>query len=164
MSEIDQRAFRNAMGNFCTGIVIVTGMDGDAPVGFAAQSFVSLSLDPPLVAVCPGNTSSSWPKIRASGSYCINILSENQKPICDVMATSGGDKFAELDWTRAATGSPVLAGTLGYVDCDIEAEHPAGDHTIAVGRVREFVINPVADEVGALLFFRGQYGEFNALG
>ena len=75
MAEFDERAFRNAMGNFCTGIVVATGIADGAPAGFAAQSFVSLSLDPPLVALCPGKQSSSWPKLRDSGSFCINILS-----------------------------------------------------------------------------------------
>ncbi len=159
MSDFDQRAFRNAMGNFCTGVVVVTGCLDDQPAGFAAQSFVSLSLEPPLVAICPGVTSSSWPKLKASGSYCINILAADQKPVCDVMATSGGDKFAELGWRQGVTGSPILDGVIGYVDCDIEAEHPAGDHTIAVGRVRDFQI--LDDAANALLFFRGQYGDFS---
>ena len=79
MSEFDDRAFRNAMGNFCTGIVVVTGMNGDQPSGFAAQSFVSLSLTPPLVAVCPGKTSSSWPKISSSGHFCIQYFGSGSK-------------------------------------------------------------------------------------
>lgn len=161
MSEIDQRVLRDAMGNFCTGVVVATGMHEGQPAGFAAQSFVSLSLDPPLVALCPGKGSSSWPKLRASGSFCINILAADQKAVCDAMARSGGDKFAEFEWRAGTTGSPVLEGVLGYVDCDLEAEHEAGDHTIAIGRVRDFEI--VDADKGALLFFRGQYGDFNPL-
>ncbi len=159
MGEFDDRAFRNAMGNFCTGVVVATGMLDDAPVGFAAQSFVSLSLAPPLVALCPGKNSTSWPKLRASGSFCINILAADQQPVCDAMAISGGDKFSAFEWSTGVTGSPVLAGVLGYVDCDLEAEHDAGDHTIAVGRVRDF--NVLQDNGTPLLFFRGGYGQFN---
>ena len=107
MSEFDDRAFRNAMGNFCTGVVIVTGMEGQTPVGFAAQSFVSLSLEPPLVAVCPGKSSSSWPKISESGHFCVNILAADQKSVCDTMAQSGGDKFAELQWRARLTCLPL---------------------------------------------------------
>ncbi len=160
MTDFDDRAFRNAMGNFCTGVVIATGMSEGAPAGFAAQSFVSLSLDPPLVALCPGKSSSSWPKLRDSGSFCINILTAAQRPVCDTMAQSGGDKFAELEWRTGQTGSPILAGVLGYVDCDLEAEHDAGDHTIAIGRVRDFAI--LDDAADPLLFFRGGYGAFAA--
>ena len=148
------------MGNFCTGVVIATGMHDGQPAGFAAQSFVSLSLDPPLVALCPGKSSSSWPRLRDSGSFCINILAADQKAVCDAMATSGGDKFAGLDWRVGVTGSPIIAGVLGYVDCDLEAEHDAGDHTIAVGRIRDVHIDKEDD---ALLFFRGAYGTFTDL-
>ncbi len=160
MTDFDERTFRNAMGNFCTGVVIATGTQDGAPAGFAAQSFVSLSLDPPLVALCPGKNSSSWPKLRDSGSFCINILSAEQKSVCDQMARSGGDKFADLEWRSGQTGSPILAGVVGYIDCDLEAEHDAGDHTIAVGRVRDFTI--LDAEAEPLLFFRGAYGAFEA--
>ncbi|MEM9620879.1 MAG: flavin reductase family protein [Pseudomonadota bacterium] len=162
MVEFDDRAFRTAMGNFCTGVVIATGMYEDAPAGFAAQSFVSLSLDPPLVALCPGKNSTSWPKLRESGAFCVNILAADQQPVCDAMAKSGGDKFAQFDWQAGVTGSPVLAGVLGYVDCDLEAEHEAGDHTIAVGRVRDFQL--LDTDKAPLLFFRGGYGGFTGLG
>ena len=159
--QIDSRELRNTMGQFSTGVVIVTGALEGVPVGFAAQSFVSLSLDPPLVAVCPGKSSTSWPKIRDSGSFCINVLGAQQKAVCDTFATSGGDKFTEIDWRGGATGSPVIDGVLAFVDCSLEAEHDAGDHTIAVGRIQEFAIaDPNAEP---LLFFRGGYGRFNAL-
>lgn len=161
MANFDDRAFRTTMGQFCTGVVIATGcLDGE-PAGFAAQSFSSLSLDPPLVALCPGKSSTSWPKLRDSGSFCINILAEHQKPVCDVFAQSAIDKFATLDWEPGATGSPILAEVIAYIDCDLDAEHDAGDHTIVVGRVRDVrIIN--ADKA-PLLFFRGVYGRFEAL-
>ena len=160
MADFDDRGFRTSMGQFCTGVVIATGcLDGE-PAGFAAQSFSSLSLDPPLVALCPGKTSTSWPKLRDSGSFCINILAAHQKPVCDVFAQTGIDKFASLDWEPGATGSPVLAEVIAYIDCELEAEHDAGDHTIAVGRVRDFQIFNA--ESAPLLFFRGGYGRFEA--
>lgn len=161
MTAFDDRAFRNAMGNFCTGVVIATGIGEEGPAGFAAQSFVSLSLDPPLIALCPGKNSSSWPKIGASGSFCINILGREQKSICDVMAQSGGDKFAAIDWRAGVTGSPIIADSLGYIDCSLEVEHEAGDHTIAIGRVKDFEI--AQEEGRPLLFFKGNYGDFSAL-
>ena len=160
MAEIDSQLFRNTMGQFSTGVVVATACLDDVPAGFAAQSFVSLSLDPPLVALCPAKTSTSWPKIRDSGSFCINMLASDQQPVCDAFARSGGDKFEGLAWTAGVTGSPVLDGILAYVDCTLEAEHDAGDHTIAIGRVQKL---EVVGSGTPLLFYRGGYGTFEPL-
>lgn len=160
MSEIDQRVFRDTMGRFGTGVVLVTAIDGDEPVGFAAQSFVSLSLDPPLVALCPARTSTSWPRIRAAGRFCINVLADDQLRLCEAFATRGGDKYAGVAWTPAPSGAPRIEGVLAWIDCALEAEHDAGDHTIAVGRVGALE----ATSKGApLLFFAGNYGHFAPL-
>ena len=159
-SSFDGARFRQVMGHFCTGITIVTALDAGAPVGFTAQSFTSVSLDPPLVLVCPAKTSSSWPRIKNSGSFCVNILADDQEALCRAFATSGGDKFQGVGWSRSPmTGSPVLHDVLAWADCRIEAEHDAGDHTVALGRVVEL---GVRDHVGPLLFFRGGYGSFEA--
>lgn len=160
MAEIDSQLFRSTMGQFCTGVVVVSAcLDGE-PVGFAAQSFVSLSLEPPLVALCPAKTSTSWPKIRDSGSFCINILAASQQSVCDAFARSGGNKFEGLSWSAGVTGSPVLEGVLAYVDCALEAEHDAGDHTIAIGRVQKLA---VVNGGTPLLFFKGGYGSFEPI-
>ena len=134
----DQTAFRQTMGNFATGVVVVTGLPDGEPVGFAAQSFVSLSLDPPLVAFSPGKSSSSWPRIRDTGSFGINILGQDQQGVCNDMAQSGQDKFANVSWRSGGTGAPMLADVLAFIECSIEAEHDAGDHTIVVGRVQDY--------------------------
>jgi len=161
MSQLDTTIFRATLGQFCSGVVIATGcLDGE-PAGFAAQSFSSLSLDPPLVALFPGRQSTSWPKLRDSGRFCINVLAADQLAVCELFARSGIDKFAGLDWRPGLTGSPILEGAIAYVDCDLEAEHDGGDHTIAVGRVRDLAIN--RPEAEPLLFLRGSYGSFRAL-
>ena len=158
MEDLDSQLFRSTLGQFCTGVVVALGcLDGE-PVGFAAQSFVSLSLDPPLVGLCPAKTSTSWPKIRASGSFCINILAAHQQPVCDAFARSGGDKFAGLSWQPGSTGSPLLEGILAYVDCELEVEHDAGDHTIVVGRVKDLGVLASGEP---LLFYNGAYGSFS---
>jgi len=162
MANFDDREFRTTMGQFCTGVVIATGCLNGEPAGFAAQSFSSLSLDPPLVALFPAKTSTSWPKLRDSGSFCINILADDQKPVCDVFAQTGIDKFATFAWAPGVTGSPVLEEVIAYIDCDLEVEHDAGDHTIAVGRVRDIRI--VNADKAPLLFFRARYGKFAGLG
>ena len=155
MGQFDAREFRTTLGQFASGVVVATGCLNGEPAGFAAQSFTSLSLDPPLVALCPAKSSTSWPKLRDSGSFCINILAESQRLLSDVFARTGVDKFAELDWRAGATGSPVLAEALAYVDCELVDEYDAGDHTIAVGRVRDLGI--LDGERGPLVFFRGAY-------
>ena len=150
----DSRAYRDTMGQFCTGVAIVTGNEDGTLVGFAAQSFVSLSLEPPLIAVCPAKTSTSWPRIRALGSFAINVLAADQATISDVFAQAG--KAAEMAWTQGATGAPILDGALAYVECALDAEHDAGDHTIVVGGVRGFDI--LRPDARPLLYFRGGYG------
>lgn len=156
MSQFDAREFRTTLGQFASGVVVATGCLEGEPAGFAAQSFTSLSLEPPLVALCPARSSRSWPKLRDSGSFCINILSESQRAVSELFARTGIDKFADLQWRPGITGSPVLADALAYVDCELREEHDAGDHTIAVGRVRDLGVLDAA--AGPLVFFRGAYG------
>ena len=166
MSEpvFDQKDFRATMGQFCTGVVVATAAadspDGE-PAGFVAQSFVSLSLDPPLIAICPAKTSTSWPKLRAAGAFCVNMLRSSQVDLCNQFARPGSDKFAGVDWQRGATGAPILADTLAWIECKLHDEVEAGDHTIAIGRVVAYERTaPTADP---LLFFRGAYGAFSQI-
>lgn len=160
-STFTEREFRNAMGQFCSGVVVVTGLHEGVPAGFSVQSFVSLSLDPPLIAVCPAKGGSSWPKVRSSGSFGINVLAADQKDLCGCFARSGGDKFAGRSWSRGISGSPILDGALSFIDCRLETEHEAGDHTIAVGRVIDLRVFDTTRL--PLLFFRGLYGAFDVL-
>lgn len=160
-ADFDPRVFRTTLGQFCTGVVIVTGcLDGE-PAGFAAQSFTSLSLNPPLVALCPARSSASWPRLRDSGSFCVNVLGADQRALCELFAKTGIDKFAGLGWRAGVTGSPILTDVVAWIDCDLEVEHDAGDHTIAVGRVRAMGVER-ADKA-PLLFFRGSYGSFTEM-
>lgn len=161
MTAIDQRSFRDVMGRFATGVVLVTAVDDGEPVGFAAQSFLSLSLEPPLVGVCPARTSSSWPRIRSASHYCINVLGADQEGLCRAFARSGADKYAGVDWSPGVDGAPRIAGSLAWIECTLEAEHDAGDHTIAVGRVCTLT-TPDGAAADPLLFFTGAYGRFAA--
>jgi 3-hydroxy-9,10-secoandrosta-1,3,5(10)-triene-9,17-dione monooxygenase reductase component len=151
---VEPNEMRRVLGHFASGVTIVTGLDAGEPVGFACQSFTSVSLEPPLVLFCPAHTSTTWPRIRQAGSFSVNVLAEDQMELCRQFATSGGDKFAGLDWHRTAWG-PELDGVLATVHCDIEQVHAAGDHDVVIGRVRQLVTHR---EVGPLLFFRGQFG------
>ena len=156
----DTDRFKKAVGHFCTGVAAVAATVDGAPVGFSVQSFVSLSLDPPLVIVCPAKASSTWPKVRKAGVFAATILADNQGELCRLFATSGADKFAETPWRPSpATGSPIIDGGLAWADCSIEAEHEGGDHTIVVARVLDL---GVAEEGDPLLFYRGAFGRFTA--
>ncbi|WP_433251143.1 flavin reductase family protein [Actinomadura nitritigenes] len=144
---------RRVLGAFCTGVVVVTAMDGDEPVGMACQSFSSLSLDPPLVCFCPGAASTTWPRVRAAGRFAVNVLAADQDGLCRAMA--GRDKFAGVSWTPAPGGSPLLDGALAWIEADVERELPGGDHSIVIGRVRDLAAVRAARP---LLFFRGGFG------
>lgn len=131
-----ERHFRAVLGHFATGVAIVTGMSDDTPVGMTVQSFCSLSIDPPLFLLCPGLTSTSWPRIQNSKRLCINLLAEGQAGLARNFARSGGDKYAGVGWRPGAvTGSPVLDEALAWIEGEIESVSPGGDHLIAVCRV-----------------------------
>lgn len=154
LDPADASAFRGVLGHFCTGVVIVTAMDGDAPAGFACQSFSALSLDPPLVVFCPAKTSRTWPVIERAGRFAVNVLADGQRDVCAVFGRSGGDKFARTGWTRSPEGSPLLDGVLAWIDCTVEAVHDGGDHHLVAGRVTALAA-PGGDR--PLLFYRGGY-------
>ena len=151
---LDPAELRRVLGSFATGVVVVTGDVDGRPVGFAAQSFASVSLDPPLVLFCPAHTSRSWPLIRRSGRFVVNVLAADQREVSAQFARSGVDKFAGLEWEPTPWG-PAIGRTLASVRCTVEQVHVAGDHDIVVGRVQQLVTHR---EDGPLLFFRGDYG------
>jgi 3-hydroxy-9,10-secoandrosta-1,3,5(10)-triene-9,17-dione monooxygenase reductase component len=155
--DIDPAVFRQVLGHFPTGVTIVTAAPDHKPVGLAVGSFTSLSLEPPLVAFCPGNSSTSWPHIQQAGTFCVNILSADQEGLCRHFAGKSDDKFAGIGWKTSPLGSPILDGVLAWIDCTIEVVHPGGDHVIVVGRVHDL---EVAHGGGPLVFFRGGYGRF----
>jgi 3-hydroxy-9,10-secoandrosta-1,3,5(10)-triene-9,17-dione monooxygenase reductase component len=154
----DSAKFRQVLGHFPTGVTVVTAAPDDGPVGLAVGSFASVSLDPPLVAFFPSRDSSSWPRMEATGSFCVNILAADQEQVCRRFASREADKFEGLGWRPAGSGAPLLDGVLAWIDCDIEAATEAGDHFCVLGRVRELEVGTA--EAGPLLFFRGGYGRF----
>ncbi len=154
----DAAELRRVMGHFATGVTVVTAVDGDDPVGFTCQTFASLSLDPPLVLFSPQKQSSTWPRIRSAGDFCVNVLAEDQETLCRAFAASGADKYRGVGWKPGpATGAPVLQDVLAWVEGRIVAEHDGGDHVIVVGRVLDM---EVVHEGRPLLFYRGGFGGF----
>jgi len=159
-SPIDAARFRQVLGHFGTGVAVVAAVQRGRPLGFTAQSLTAVSLDPPLLSVCPSRASTTWPKIDSVGAFCVNVLASEQEAVARTFATRVTDRFAGVDWTPSpTTGSPILAGTVAWVDCRVEAIHEAGDHLIVVARVVDL---DVGGEGGCapLLFYRGGYGRF----
>jgi len=157
LAAFDSAKFRQVLGHFPTGVTVITAETDGQPVGMAVGSFASVSLDPPLVAFFAGQSSSSWPKIEASGSFCVNVLAEDQEEVSRRFASKDADKFAGLGWKQAVTGSPLLDGVLAWIDCDIESVTDMGDHRCVLGRVRDLA---VGHDGAPLIFFRGGYGRF----
>lgn len=154
VANFEPRTFRTVLGQFCTGITIITTVDEDAPVGFACQSFAALSLDPPLVLFCPTKGSRSWAAIERSGKFAVNVLGEEQQDTCARFGSREPDKFAGVEWSPSELGSPILAGSLAHIDCTVETVLDGGDHYIAIGRVHS--LGEITGE-RPLLFYRGQY-------
>lgn len=152
---VDSALYRQVLGHFPTGVTVVAGFHDDEPLGMAIGSFFSVSLEPALVGFCIGAWSSSWPKLRESGRFCVSILAEDQENVSRVFASKDEDKFSGLAWDRSPLGSPRLTGAIGWIDCELAEVLPGGDHEIAIGRVHDLGIN---HEAGPLIFFRGGYG------
>lgn len=164
---IDARTFRHVLGQFCTGVTIITTVHEDAPIGFACQSFAALSLDPPLVLFCPTKVSRSWQAIEATGRFCVNVLHEDQQHVSAQFGSREPDKFAGIDWRRSDLGSPIIDGSLAHIDCTVHAVHDGGDHFVVFGKVHALSEVP-GDERSReehstqrkprpLLFYRGEY-------
>lgn len=157
MNAIDptsQKAFRSALGQFATGVTVVTTNTEAGPLGITANSFASVSLDPPLVLWSPARASRRFAAFEAAEHYAIHILSADQEPLCARFSRDGYD-FDGLAWAADANGVPQIAGALARFDCTREAAYDGGDHLIIVGRVTS-----VARTEGApLIFAQGKFCE-----
>lgn len=156
---IDGNQYRHVLGHFLTGVTIITASDRETgdPLGLAASSFTSVSMDPPLVLFCAGKSSSTWPKISAAGHYCVNILGHDHESLSRQFSGKG-DKFAGVNWHSGPSGSPILDDALAWIDCLMHEEVDAGDHVIAIGRVLALGDR---GHGGPLAYYRGGYGQLN---
>jgi flavin reductase (DIM6/NTAB) family NADH-FMN oxidoreductase RutF len=156
-----QRWFRRVLGQYPTGVCVVTATEPDGRrVGFVVGSFTSVSLNPPLVAFFPDKGSTSWPRIRNVGRFCVNILSAEQENVCRNFASRKEDKFEGIAYREAESGSPILSDAVAWIDCDLESVAEGGDHYVVLGRVRRL---DVESNSLPLLFFQGGYGRFAPL-
>jgi flavin reductase (DIM6/NTAB) family NADH-FMN oxidoreductase RutF len=150
---VDPRALRDAFGCFMTGVTVVTTVQDGRPLGFTANSFSSVSLDPPLLLVSIANRSANLSAFTTGAGFAINILSEGQKDLSARFARPVDDRFADLYWRHGPAGNPVLAGVSAWFDCRLDQAVPAGDHTILIGRITGFE----AGNAPGLGYYRGAY-------
>jgi len=155
-TTIEPLSFREALGHYASGITVITShLDGE-PIGFTCQSFYSVSTSPPLVSFSVMASSASYPKIRQAGRFVVNILSDEQAGISNQFARKGTDKWHAVEWQQSPLGNPIIAGSLHWLDCEIHAEHAAGDHLIVIGEVKALSLQATA-VTQPLLYFKGQY-------
>jgi len=156
VEPIDPVALRRAFGTFVTGVTIVTTIDAQGrPRGMTANSFTSVSLDPPLLLVCIGKGASSFPVFQESEHFAVNLLRDGQVDVSNLFASKSTDKFASVVHDVVHTGAPVLTDCLTWFDCTVHSRVDAGDHAILLGRIQAFGTSP-ADPLG---FCRGRYAQ-----
>ena len=154
MISENPRALRDAFGAFLTGITVVTTRDSNNnPLGFTANSFSSVSLDPPLLLISLAKTSSNYKAFTTACGFAVNILAENQKDISQIFAMPAEDRFAAVKWVSGPQGSPVLDEVAAWFDCSMHQIVDAGDHAILIGKVEAFK-NGFANGLG---YVRGAY-------
>lgn len=152
---VSSARYRDVLGRFCSGVTVVTAMNGMCPVGLTIQSFTALSLDPPLILLCPAETSSTWGVIERSGVFAVNVLARDQEHLAKRFAAKLTDRFAGVGWSpHGVTSAPHLDGALAAIDCSLDSTQQIGDHHVAVGRVLDLTCNDGLP----LLFFRGSFG------
>ena len=157
-SEFDSRLFRDVMGNFATGVTVVTAAAGETKRGMTANAVSSVSLDPPLLLVCIAQPGTMLSVVDEVPSFAVNILAREQLDLSVEFARDGTfDRMPDLKYEMSEAGSPILDGVVAYADCRVHERYAGGDHVIVVGEVLETKIcRPDAEP---LVFFRGRYRE-----
>ncbi len=181
---VEKSFFRQVLGNFATGVTVVTTRSQGIPAGITVNAFCSVSLNPPLVLVCIDYNSTTLPLLRESKIFAVNMLTAEQEALSRCFSTTSDERiehFCHAQYHTVATGAPIIDGTLAFVDTRVVAEYPGGDHAIFIGQVealgtqgaiafaseqgealidgtqkaRDELISP--EETHPLLFYQGQY-------
>ncbi|MEN8895478.1 MAG: flavin reductase family protein [Yoonia sp.] len=151
----DSDSFRNALGSFVTGVTVITTDSPEGPVAIVANSFASVSLDPPLVLWSPAKSSKRFEHFAGSRRFAVHVLGADQRDICAAIIKSK-TAISDVPTRQSHCGMPIIEGALATFECTLEATHDAGDHVIVVGRVTK------AHHTGGdpLVFHGGKYGAF----
>jgi flavin reductase (DIM6/NTAB) family NADH-FMN oxidoreductase RutF len=160
-SQPDLRALKDAFGTFVTGVTVVTTLDIDGtPAGFTASSFTSVSLEPPLLLVCPGRALTCFAEFAACERFAVSVLAHHQRDVSDAFATTGNDRFSLVSWDADPWGCPLIRGAAATFSCATHRRVEAGDHVVLIGRIDAFA----STDVGVLGYARGRYLELPARG
>ena len=155
--SIDGRELRNALGRFATGVCVITAADAQGnAVGMTANSFSSVSLDPPLILWCLQNNSEVYDTFARPKYYAVNILASDQLDLSNQYAKKGDHVLSSKHYRLGRYGAPLIRDALVNFECEMHAGHDGGDHLIIVGRVRDMCNRPTGSP---LLFCSGSYGE-----
>jgi flavin reductase (DIM6/NTAB) family NADH-FMN oxidoreductase RutF len=157
MSSLDVAHFKEVLGHFVTGVVVVAAIGPEGPAGFTCQTFGSLSLEPALVSFAANRAGRSWPKVHESGVVGISVLESNQEVVARVFATSGTNKFDGIGWAPSPAGAPYLEGALVHIEGRIVDANPYGDHDIVVVAVDHCVSHPGSP----LMYYRSGFTVFD---
>jgi flavin reductase (DIM6/NTAB) family NADH-FMN oxidoreductase RutF len=141
--DLDPATLRRVLGAYPTGVTALAALVDGEPVGMAANSFTSVSLDPPLVSVCVATTSSTWPRLRRATRLGVSVLSHEQEAASRSLASRGVDRFAGLSWHATEDGAILLDGASAWFDCAVEREIRAGDHEIVLLNVHGLGTDPL---------------------
>ncbi len=153
---IGKDAFRRVLGTYTTGVSIVMTKSKGTMHGLTVNSFTSVSLDPPLILVCIDKNTETYPLLKESNVFSVNILSRDQESLSQLFADphSKSSRLQNLQYREEVTGAPIIMGVLSFFDCRVEATYQGGNHDIFLGKVEKFGLG---DEKEPLLFFRGEY-------
>jgi flavin reductase (DIM6/NTAB) family NADH-FMN oxidoreductase RutF len=153
MTTVTPRDFRFALGQYATGVAVITALEEDRPIGLTVNSFASVSLDPPLVLWCIDKGSPLCAAFSNADHYAVHVLEESQQSVSRLFADDSADKFAGLDVRRGIHGLPLLDTHIALLQCEVVNRHEAGDHLILIGEVLD-----IQHQQGdPMLFFSGDY-------
>jgi 3-hydroxy-9,10-secoandrosta-1,3,5(10)-triene-9,17-dione monooxygenase reductase component len=156
-APFDAAAFRAALGRFATGVTLVTAADVSGPLGLVVNAFTSVSLDPPLIAICPSRRSFTWSRMRRCARFGVNVLGAAHADYVRCVTDPNADRFAGIDHGFSDSGVPRICTAIAFLGCEPIREQVAGDHWIVVARVYELTLDHGQDP---LVFADGRLGSF----
>lgn len=156
VADLAPAQLRQVFGAFPSGVTAIAALVDGQPVGLAASSFTSVSLDPPLVSVCVAHTSTTWPRLGKAPHLGLSVLSDDQTDFCRRLAATTGDRFAGVPWCATSDGAVLLGQASAWLDCTVEQTIEAGDHDIVLLRVHTHRVDPDPDRA-PLVFHASQF-------
>jgi flavin reductase (DIM6/NTAB) family NADH-FMN oxidoreductase RutF len=154
IGAVTAAAMRSVLGAFPTGVTALAALQGTTPIGLAASSFTSVSLDPPLVSVCIGRSSTTWPLLRDRPRIGVSVLGAHHGAACRQLSARGVDRFTGLDWRVSADGAVFLTEVSAWLECSVDRELSVGDSDIVVLRVHELAL---VGDVAPLVFHGSRF-------